>query len=164
MNFVNGNLIDLAEAGEFDIVVHGCNCFHTMGSGLALEIKNRWPMAYKADRETPVGLFMKLGNYSKALVGPAMVTCINAYTQYGYNKGASNLDMFEYDAFKLILRKLDFHLYTNDIGHQRFGFPLIGCGRAGGNKERILEILSDWSDGIARSSNATVTIVEFNKL
>lgn len=26
-----GNVLDMAEAGQFDIVVQGCNCFNTMG-------------------------------------------------------------------------------------------------------------------------------------
>ncbi len=30
-----GNLIHLALAGEFDVVAHGCNCFCTMGAGIA---------------------------------------------------------------------------------------------------------------------------------
>lgn len=31
LKHTKGNLIDLAEAGEFDVVVQGCNCFNTMG-------------------------------------------------------------------------------------------------------------------------------------
>ena len=30
-----GNLITLAELGHFDVVTHGCNCFCTMGAGIA---------------------------------------------------------------------------------------------------------------------------------
>ena len=35
MKVVKGNIFDLAEQGEFDVVVHGCNCFCTMGKGIA---------------------------------------------------------------------------------------------------------------------------------
>ena len=35
---VKGNLITMAKKGELDIIVHGCNCFHTMGGGIAAEI------------------------------------------------------------------------------------------------------------------------------
>ena len=31
MFVVHGDLFKLAEQGEFDIIVHGCNCFNTMG-------------------------------------------------------------------------------------------------------------------------------------
>ena len=32
---VNGNLIKMALEGQFDVIVHGCNCHSTMGAGLA---------------------------------------------------------------------------------------------------------------------------------
>jgi len=39
MKYAQGNLIDLALAGEFDLIAHGANCFCTMGEGLA---SGRW--------------------------------------------------------------------------------------------------------------------------
>ena len=33
MKTIQGNLIHSAQAGEFDLIVHGCNCFCTMGAG-----------------------------------------------------------------------------------------------------------------------------------
>ena len=38
LKHAKGNLLDLAEAGEFDIVVQGCNCFCAMGGGIAREL------------------------------------------------------------------------------------------------------------------------------
>ena len=37
MNYkeIEGNLISLALAGNFDVIAHGCNCFCTMQSGIA---------------------------------------------------------------------------------------------------------------------------------
>lgn len=35
MKYVKGDLIKLALAGEFDVIAHGCNCFCTMGAGIA---------------------------------------------------------------------------------------------------------------------------------
>ena len=43
---IKGDLIKLAQAGEFDVIVQGCNCFNTMGSGLAKQIKAEIPEAY----------------------------------------------------------------------------------------------------------------------
>ena len=31
MKTIEGNLISLAKAGQFDVIVQGCNCFCTMG-------------------------------------------------------------------------------------------------------------------------------------
>ena len=32
---VEGNLIDLALEGRFDLIAHGCNCHKIMGAGIA---------------------------------------------------------------------------------------------------------------------------------
>ena len=32
---VEGDLITLAKEGKFDVITHGCNCFCTMGAGIA---------------------------------------------------------------------------------------------------------------------------------
>lgn len=55
MKVVKGNIFDLAEQGEFDVVVHGCNCFCTMGKGIAKEVKTRYPWVYGADLKTHRG-------------------------------------------------------------------------------------------------------------
>lgn len=40
MKTIKGDLIQLALANEFDVIIHGCNCFCTMGKGIA-PMKNR---------------------------------------------------------------------------------------------------------------------------
>lgn len=40
LKHIKGNLIDLAEEGEFDIIIHGCNCQNTMGSVLRKRFVN----------------------------------------------------------------------------------------------------------------------------
>ena len=35
MKMIQGDLIALAKEGNFDVIAHGCNCFCTMGSGIA---------------------------------------------------------------------------------------------------------------------------------
>jgi len=43
MKTIQGNLIHLAQNGEFDLIVHGRNCFRTMGAGNAKGIKAAFP-------------------------------------------------------------------------------------------------------------------------
>lgn len=45
MNIVHGDLIQLALAGQFDVIIHGCNCFCTMGAGIAKAIRQEFPEA-----------------------------------------------------------------------------------------------------------------------
>ena len=151
MKTVKGNLIDLAEQGEFNIIVQGCNCFETMGSGLAREIKERYPAAYYADvKYSSAGDYNKLGCYSVML--GKQFNIINAYTQYGFSRGS---DVFEYDSFKLILQKLAHNYPTS-----KFGFPLIGCGLAGGDKDRIVGMLEEFAK-MTDKDGGSVTLVEF---
>ena len=55
MRTVAGDSVDLARRGEFDVIVHGCNCFHEMGAGVAKAIRAAFPEAAAADQETPRG-------------------------------------------------------------------------------------------------------------
>ena len=40
MKTTNGNLITKAIKGDFDVIVHGCNCFHNMGGGIAKQVRD----------------------------------------------------------------------------------------------------------------------------
>lgn len=46
---VEGDLVKMANMGKFDLILHGCNCRNTMGSGIAKQIKDKFPDAYEAD-------------------------------------------------------------------------------------------------------------------
>ena len=52
MKEVTGDLVKLAKNGEFDVIVHGCNCECIMGGGIAKQIRQAFPTAYDADRGT----------------------------------------------------------------------------------------------------------------
>jgi O-acetyl-ADP-ribose deacetylase (regulator of RNase III) len=153
LKHTKGNLLDLAEAGEFDIVVQGCNCFNTMGGGIAREIRERYPVVASVDIETVRGDYNKLGTWTECDAGEKnRFTVINAYTQYDMSKGT---DVFEYTAFELILQKLC-HAY----GDKRIGLPYIGMGLAGGDKTVILEQIEHFAQKVA-AKGGSVTLVEF---
>lgn len=145
INYKTGNLIDLAEAGDFHIIVHGCNCFNTFGSGLAKEIKTRYPKAYAADCSTAKGNANKLGRFS-VMIG-RQFNIVNAYTQFDF--GHDGKDRFEYYHFDSILAALN-HKYPG----ANYGFPKIGAGLAGGDWSRIEQQLLGFSEAI----DGTVTV------
>lgn len=160
LNHTKGNLLDLAERGKFDIIVHGCNCQNTMGSGIAKEIRERYPEVYDADTRMDQEFgashrYLKLGNYSSVDVYPSAgkFKIINAYTQFNF--APRGLDHFEYDSFRLILQKL-WHFY----GNYDFGFPYIGMGLAGGDKDQIMAILNQFAEQVS-TKGGSVTLVEF---
>jgi O-acetyl-ADP-ribose deacetylase (regulator of RNase III) len=153
LKHTKGNLLDLAEAGEFDIIVQGCNCFNTMGGGIAREIRERYPVVASVDMETLKGDYRKLGNWTECDAGEKnRFTVINAYTQYNMSRGT---DVFEYTAFQLILEKLAFV-----FPGKRFGLPYIGCGLAGGDKDVIIPMIEWFAERVALEGG-TVTLVEF---
>ena len=153
LKHTKGNLLDLAEAGLFDVVVQGCNCFNTMGGGIAREIRERYPLVASVDMATVCGDYNKLGNWTECDAGGEnRFTVINAYTQYNMSQGA---DVFEYTAFDLICQKLH-----KAYGTKRIGLPYIGMGLAGGNKATIMEQIEYFATRVAESGG-TVTLVEF---
>lgn len=156
MKHAKGDLLAMARNGEFDVIVQGCNCFCTMGSGIARQIREEYPEAYEADCETKAGDKSKLGDYTVAFTKDGF-SIINAYTQYGFNKAGESNDVFEYDAFEMILANL---LY--EAPDAKFGFPYIGMGLAGGDKTRIIGLLEDFAQKV-EDHGGSVTLVEFSK-
>jgi O-acetyl-ADP-ribose deacetylase (regulator of RNase III) len=153
LKHTKGNLLDLAEAGEFDIVVQGCNCFNTMGGGIAREIRERYPLVASVDMETVKGDYNKLGNWTECDAGEKnRFTIINAYTQYNMSQGT---DVFEYTAFQLILEKLTF-VYPS----KRIGLPYIGMGLAGGDPAWIMPMIENFAKQVSKKGG-TATLVEF---
>lgn len=159
LNRVKGNLLDLAEDGEFNIIIHGCNCHNTMGSGIAREIRERYPQAYLEDQKTPKGARDKLGRYTVAPTENFAI--VNAYTQYDFMP--RGVDHFEYEAFQQILD--EFVERAEENSGQivlKFGFPYIGMGLAGGNPDRIIPMLEAFAERI-EATGGTVTLVEFEQ-
>eukprot|EP00957_Ditylum_brightwellii_P183547 13981234-Ditylum_brightwellii.AAC.1 len=152
----------MASAGDFDVIVHGCNCFNTMGAGIALKIKRRFPAAYRADLATKKGCRQKLGTFSQATITLPMpvvqseastsrrkLTIINAYTQYNYRGRGRKTD---YDAIMHVFRKI-----KRDFSGKRIGYPLIGAGLGGGDWDTISNIIDSELDGEDH------TLVKFEK-
>lgn len=154
---VKGDLLTLAKAGKFDIIVHGCNCQNTMGSGIAAQIKAQYPEAFQADWEYDQQMarrrYNKLGNFTWASTSDGF-KIINAYTQFHYLP--RNVDHFEYASFKLILQKLVYY-----YGNYDFGLPYIGMGLAGGDKFRIQQLLDEFAVEIDKRAGS-VTLVEYS--
>ncbi len=136
MTTTKGDLIQLAVNGHFDVIIHGCNCFCTMGAGIARAIKEEFPEALNADAATVKGDKEKLGGYSYASVtrNSQTINVINGYTQYNYY--GENV-LVDYDAVRTLFSRL-----KNDFPGKRFGYPKIGAGLAGGDWNIISAIIN----------------------
>lgn len=133
MKVVEGDLLALADAGQFDLIIHGANCFHAMGSGIAAQIAKRWPEVRAVDRRTVYASAVKLGGYSLADVRRSdggQLWVVNAYTQFRPGPDA-RLEAIE-DALNEV---------ANDFGRGvRIGYPMIGCGIGGLSWEDVAPI------------------------
>ena len=136
VKYVDGDLLELAKNKEFDVIGHGCNCFCTMGAGIAPQIKNNYPEAYIADCATPNGDKAKLGTISHTVgITP---TVVNIYSQYGFN-GRKHGDVdLDYEALRSGLK-----LMKDKFSGKKFGLPMIGAGLAGGDWNIIEKIIEE---------------------
>lgn len=108
------------------VILHGCNCFHTMGSGIAKYLKNKFHQVYTADiTQTIRGDRKKLGTFSTAVISDNL-HILNCYTQYYY--GRDNRLYAEYEAIEKCMDTVAERYSTWEIR-----LPKIGCGLAGGN-------------------------------
>ena len=139
---------DLLEQQDLRAIVHQCNCYRTMGSGIALQIRNRWPEAYRADANTIHGDRGKLGGFSKAVVDSGRLWVYNLYSQFEYRGTGVKTDYF---AIEKGLMAINSDLNTPryyEGGVIRIGIPyMMGCGLAGGGDwDTILRILEEIYD------------------
>ncbi len=137
MKEIDGDLIKLASEGEFDVIIHGCNCQCQMGKGIALTVKNKYPAAYAADCATEKGSREKLGTYSSVEVtsGGYRFVIVNAYTQFHWRGAGVKAD---YEAIQSVMQKI-----KADFPGKRIGYPLIGAGLASGDWQVISNIIND---------------------
>ena len=151
MKKIKGDLIKLALNGEFDLIIHGCNCFCTMGAGIAKSIKQVFPEAYEADLQTEKGDKSKLGKISWAEIvserGKLIV--VNGYTQYNWKGKARNAN---YEAIRKVFKEI-----RCEFSGLRIGYPAIGAGLAGGDWNVISEIIDQ------ELKDEDHTFVEFQK-
>jgi len=151
MNYVDGDLIKLAQSGSFDVIVHGCNCLSRMASGLAPQMAAAFGCdKYKMELQGPN--INKLGNIDYITItldNGNELNVVNAYTQYSFST-FQNTTPFDYEAFTVICRKLN-----TIFNGKHIGMPLIGAGLAGGDWNVIEKIIQK------EIVNCKITIVNY---
>lgn len=158
---IEGNLISLALDAKFDVITHGCNCFCTMGSGIAVPMAktfgaDKFPLEdpkYKGDRNKLGQIDYEMRMISaidkkvmtvlegsdrytsgKGSIEDHTLIIINSYTQYNY--GQKFGPPLDYNALTLCLSKIN-----AEFPGSKIGLPLIGCGLAGGDWNKVQEII-----------------------
>ena len=167
-----GDLIVAAQTGEVSVIAHGCNCFNTMGSGIAPQIAQKWPEAKRIDALTVKGDVSKLGDFTMAPVSSTLHV-YNLYSQYNYTGRRKGIMDLNYDALRSSLKKMAFNvtqsLIFSSLRTQGFnrdnlfiGLPKIGAGLAGGNWEIIEKIITE--ELVDQGFNVTIYVLTEEEL
>lgn len=109
------------------LIIHGVNCLHKMGSGVALAIRNKWPDIYEIYMSMPSGREM-LGQTHIMCVGdhPETLYVANCYTQLNY--GYDGVKYADIDAVEECMRSCFIFAEANDFD---INTPRIASDRGG---------------------------------
>lgn len=119
-------------------IIHQANCQNTMGSGIAKQIREKYPEAYEADCKTTAGDYNKLGRFSwvKAPDGKYIYNCYSQF-RYGREKRHTN-----YEAIYTGLSSIKEHAIQNQL--EILSLPYnMGCMSGGGSWNIVRAIIQD---------------------
>lgn len=147
--FKEGDLL----SSDCAVILHQCNCFQTMGAGLAKQIATRFPRAKQADMQDSRTPQERLGGITTAFEKGKYI--VNCYGQFRYGRDQCHTDYHSLrQAIKLALKQ-------NYPMVERTTFGLahgIGCGLAGGSWDVVLEIL----ESLSREFSVDLYIYKYN--
>lgn len=147
ITYKTGNLLE----SNCNIICHQVNCQGVMGSGIAKQIRDKWPEVFTRYQEY-MNYFWNMGiaTSSKHYLGQMQLCKVadnkyvaNFFSQDNYlPRGVCHT---HYEAFRICCKKLKSHLddYAA-LKNAIIGFPYkIGCGLAGGDWSIISKIIED---------------------
>jgi len=133
INYVTGDLLGAAQR----VIIHGCNAQGVMGSGVARQIRQRWPNVYElyALRHRVFGL--ELGEIVPVGTpdGKVVVNCI---TQDSFGRDGNRY--VDYDAIAACMERVN--ACAGQWGATEIAMPRIGAGLGGGDWTVIEAIIT----------------------
>ena len=125
-----GNLLNASKG----IIVHGCNAQRVFNSGLAKQIRLKYPEVYAS--------YMKIEEIICGEIYPVIIDdnliIVNMITQKYY--GNDGRKYVNYDNMNVAFTKLNKYIQRTHVSHI-LNFPKIGCGLGGGDWRIISEII-----------------------
>lgn len=138
MQEIKGDILNgLPKATNKTVVLHGCNCLHIMGAGIALYFRKRFPLVYEVDCATVARDTKKLGTYSIAPINEEF-HILNCYTQFGIQPDVYSNPPVDYNAIRRCLNTVAIAYADWEIR-----LPKIGCGLAGGDWSVVKSIIEE---------------------
>jgi len=169
IDYIDGDLIKLAQRGHFDVIAHGCNCFCQMGAGIAPQMakafmcndSEKYPgeSTTYPDRKGDMSKLGTIETWSWYIFDEEgtrkRLDVVNAYTQYKYGRNHADGDKspVDYAAIEICMKKMNYRFKGKHIG-----LPKIGAGLAGGDWNRIEKIIA------TSLKDCRVTIVNYKPI
>ena len=132
IKYIKGDLLTT----DASVIVHGCNCQGVMGSGVAKQIKEKYPVVYER--------YMMVYKKYPDLLGKIQIVnisenlkIVNCFTQEFYGKDGTRF--IDYYAIQSCMRKLGHFCKVTNIN--KIAMPKIGCGLGGGNWNKVEDII-----------------------
>lgn len=147
-----GNLLAVKKG----YIIHGCNTLGVMGAGVALAIKEMYPLAYEKYVKDLDTLATKKGSaeaalgFNSSLEVDVGLTIVNAFTQdrTGRNPDEKYVKYWAISACFRRLRALVEKQALADLSTvKEVHFPLIGCGLANGKWEVVSALIEEAFEG-----------------
>lgn len=143
-----GNLVELLENGEIDVIIHQCNCLNTMHNQVSAGIAGvleKYPEVAAADGTYIRGDINQLGKFILIPIitnsGKKAYIC-NLYSQYLIGL-QNNTTPTSYSAMKTGLKNAAYAI-KKEIGESaKIGTYPIGCGFGRADKEIVMNIIEN---------------------
>jgi O-acetyl-ADP-ribose deacetylase (regulator of RNase III) len=131
---IAGDIVSNIDTTKKTVILHGCNCKHIMGGGIALYLRRLFPIIYTVDKATKMDDITKLGTFSVANINNNL-TILNCYTQFGIGI-VDGIIPVDYIAIDKCMETIS-EMYKD----YEIRIPKIGCGLAGGDWNIVKEII-----------------------
>lgn len=135
IQYINGDIFST----DCDVICHQTNCRGRWGSGIAVDMKKRFPKAYNAySKHCKISGNKLLGCIQPILCEDAIV--MNLFGQDGY--GREKIKYTDYDALDSCFKKA--HDYCS-VYNYTIAVPYkIGCGYGNGDWNVVLKIIKKY--------------------
>jgi O-acetyl-ADP-ribose deacetylase (regulator of RNase III) len=137
IKIIDGNLFD----SNANIICHQCNCQGVMGSGVAAEVKRRYPHVFQAYRKDYLDGKLKLGYVCFATAKPDQVIAnMCGQNVFGYDGNRYT----DYDGLKKCLDEVyEYASFSYDV-KPTIAFPWnMACCRGGGDWNVVRRMIED---------------------
>jgi len=132
INYIKGDLLGAKEK----VIVHGCNNRGIMGSGVAKQIRERWPHVYETYQLKHQVFGLELGAIIPVSTFDGKII-VNAITQDGFGRDGSQYVI--YDALEKCYISINERAPSWEASS--IAMPKIGAGLGGGDWRIIEDII-----------------------